>query len=306
MLAGITERLQHSYLGRCLSTFVQIGGIDRATALAAQAFTALIPLLLLLTTALSPGGRNVAGDGLVLRFGLSGESADAVEALFARTGQASIGALSIVLLLFSGLSLTRRLQNLYLQAWRLTPAAGVRRSMNAAFGLAALVLELALLYFARRLIGALPIPAGLSWVLAALVNLVLWTSVPWLLVDRRIPWRRLLPSGLIAGIAVALYGVASTVYMPALIENYSRRYGIFGVTLALVGWLLAVSFIVVVATVLGAELDRAPEPWARRLRARFELEAEGPAAQPETAAAADAASGTSDAGPRTDQTSRAV
>jgi membrane protein len=306
MRAGIAERLERSFLGRCLNTFVEIGGIDRATALAAQSFTALIPLLLLLTSALSSGSRNVAGDAIVERFRLSGASADAVQALFARSGQASIGALSVVLLLFSGLSLTRRLQNLYLQAWRLRPAAGVRRSMNAAFGLAALVLEMALLYFARRLIGALPIPAGLSWVLAALANLVLWTSLPWLLVDRRIPWRRLLPSGLVAGVAVACYGIASTVYMPALIESYSRRYGIFGVTLALVGWLLAISLILVVATVLGAELDRAPEPWARRLRARFGLDTELQTTQRETAAAADSASGASDAGPRTDQTSRAV
>jgi membrane protein len=305
-LARVRGQLERSLLGRCLGTFVEIGGIDRATTLAAQAFTALIPLLLLLTSVLPTGGRNVAGDAIVDRFDLSGGSAQAVQALFARSGEASIGALSVVLLLFSGVSLTRRLQNLYLQAWRLTPPARVRRSMNAAFALAALILELALLYFARRLIGALPIPAVLSWVLAALVNLVLWTSVPWLLLDRRISWRRLLPTGLIAGIAVAVYGIASTIYMPALIESYSRRYGIFGVTLALVGWLLAISLILVVATVLGAEFERAPEPWARRLRARFRLGPEDLEAQPETAAAADSVSGTSEAGPRTDQTSRAV
>ena len=51
-----------------------------------------------------------------------------------------------------------------------------------------------------------------------------------------------------------------------MLESYSERYGLFGVTLALVGWLLAISFIVVAATVVAAELDRAPEPWARRLR----------------------------------------
>jgi membrane protein len=59
-------------------------------------------------------------------------------------------------------------------------------------------------------------------------------------------------------------------------ESYSRRYGLFGVTLALVGWLLCVSLIVVVATIVAAEFDRAPEPWARRLRSRLGL-ATGPA-----------------------------
>jgi membrane protein len=38
------------------------------------------------------------------------------------------------------------------------------------------------------------------------------------------------------------------------------------VTLALVSWLLAISVILVVTTIVGAELDRAPERWAVRLR----------------------------------------
>ena len=55
-------------------------------------------------------------------------------------------------------------------------------------------------------------------------------------------------------------------------ESYSERYGLFGVTLALVGWLLTVSLIIVASTVVAAELDRAEEPWARRVRSRFGIE----------------------------------
>ena len=269
--ARITGRLERTFAGRCLGTFVEIQGIDRATALAAQAFTALIPLLLLLTAVLPTGGGDVAGDAIIQRFRLTGEAADDVRSLFARSGEPTIGVLSVVLLLFSALSLTRRMQNLYLQAWRLPPATGVRRSLNAAFGLAALIIEITLLYFARKLIGALPISGVLSWALACLASLVLWTSVPWLLLDRRISWRRLLPSGVLAAIGTACYGVASTVYMPALMQSYSRRYGIFGVTLSLVGWLLVVSLILVAATAVGAEFDRAEESWARGIRSRFRI-----------------------------------
>ena len=49
--------------------------------------------------------------------------------------------------------------------------------------------------------------------------------------------------------------------MPRLLETYSRRYGLFGVTLALVGWLLAIAFTVVAATTVATEFDRAPDPW---------------------------------------------
>jgi uncharacterized BrkB/YihY/UPF0761 family membrane protein len=52
-------------------------------------------------------------------------------------------------------------------------------------------------------------------------------------------------------------------------ETYSDRYGLFGVTVALVGWLLCISFIVVAATVVAAEFDRSPQPWARAVRRRL-------------------------------------
>ena len=46
-------------------------------------------------------------------------------------------------------------------------------------------------------------------------------------------------------------------------ESNSERYGLFGVTLSLVGWLLCIAVIMVAATVVAAEFDRAPEHWAR-------------------------------------------
>ena len=54
--------------------------------------------------------------------------------------------------------------------------------------------------------------------------------------------------------------------MPRLMTSYSERYGLFGVTIALVGWLLCISFILVASTVVAGEFDRAPEAWATRIR----------------------------------------
>jgi membrane protein len=114
--------------------------------------------------------------------------------------------------------------------------------------------------------------------MSTIAGFVLWTSVPYLLLDRRIAWRRLLPGGAVAGIAVSLYGAATSVYMSRLMTAYSARYGVFGVTVALVGWLLCICFIVVAATVVAAELDRAPEDWAQRLRTKLGADAPRPEA----------------------------
>jgi membrane protein len=191
--------------------------------------------------------------------------------VFDHPAGASTGVLSVLLLIFSGVSLTRRLQRTYQQAWDLPPNKGLRNSLNALLGLATLVVEIGLLYFARSLVRPLPTGWILGVPLAAIGAVLLWTSIPWLLLDRRLRWTRLLPAGVLTAACTSVYGVATTVYMPQLFETYSRRYGLFGVTLALVGWLLCISVIVVAATVVAAQFDRADEPWATRVRDRFRM-----------------------------------
>jgi membrane protein len=270
-LRAAERRLQHSFAGRCLGAFVAFQGVDRAMVISSQLFTALIPLLLLVG-ALAPADRqDLVSDAVIDRFHLEGAAAAAVRQVFAHSGDASIGVFSVVLLVFSGVSLTRRLQRMYEQAWGLPRTSGMRNSVNAALGLAALVVEIALLYFARALVEPLPSGWVLGVPLSAVAALVLWTSVPWLLLDRRLAWRRLLPGGALAAACTGAYGVATTIYMPRLFEVYSLRYGLFGVTLALIGWLLCISLIVVAATVVATQFDSAPEPWARDLRSRLRV-----------------------------------
>lgn len=266
-LRALAARLESTFPGRCIAQFVALQGLDRAVVLASQAFTALIPLLLLVT-ALAPADRSdlVAG-ALTRRFALQGDSADAVDQLFAHTGSGSVGVLSGLLLLFSGISLARRLQRMYLQAWQLEAPSGVGRAVGAATGLAVLVLGIGVLYAARSLVGPVLV-APVSVVAGFLV----WGTVPWLLLDRRVSWRRLVPGAALTAAGTGLYGVASTVYMPALLTSYSKRYGLFGVTLALIGWLLCIALVVVASTAVAVVLDRAEEPWARRVRRGLRIE----------------------------------
>lgn len=261
------------FVGRCVASFVTQQGVDRAVVIASQAFTALIPLLILVSALAPTSRRDLVSEVIIRRFHLKGDAAGAVAELFARPEDGSTGVLSVFLLVFAGLSLARRMQRMYQQAWRVEPPSGVRGSFTAALGLAALLLEIGLLYLVQTLVRAFPVvqwTAGFPT--SALASLVLWTLIPWLLLDRQVPWRRLLPTGVLTALFSSLYGVATLVYMPRLMETYSSRYGLFGVTLALVGWLLCIAFIVVVSTVLASEFDRAEDPWARSLRRRLRLD----------------------------------
>ena len=262
-------------MGRCLGALLELQGIDRAMVLASQAFTALIPLLILVSALAPSDSQDAVAEAIIGRFRLRDAPADDVRQLFLHPAGATTGVLSVLLLVISALSFTRRLQRMYVQVWRLPRGRGLRNSFNALLGLAALVVELGLLSFAQSLVQ--PIPAG--WVLgvplSAVAAIVLWTSIPWLLLDRRRSWRSLLPAGALTGLCTGLYAVATTIYMPRLFASYSLKYGLFGVILALVGWLVAVCFIVVVATIVAAEFDRAPEPWAATLRSRLAPRASG-------------------------------
>jgi uncharacterized BrkB/YihY/UPF0761 family membrane protein len=272
-LKEFARRLEETFPGRCARSFLTLRGIDRAMVISSQALTALIPLLLLVSTLAPASRRDLVSRALIRRFELKGEAADAVREVFAQpVGASSVGVLSVVILVFSGVSLARRMQRMYQDAWRLEPLPGVRGSFNTFLGLGALLLDIALLGLARTLVRALP----LDWLLGVPVSLVsgllLWTFIPWLLLDGRVRWRRLVPTGAVATLCSGVYGVASTIYMPRMMESYSERYGLFGVTLALVGWLLSIALIVVGATVVGAEFDRSQGWFAHRVRSWLGVE----------------------------------
>jgi membrane protein len=249
-----------------------MAGIDRCIVLASQAFTAIIPLLILLSTLAPAGHEDFLAQTIVTRFGLTGDTAAAVHQLFTTPDHASSGVsvFSALLLVFSAVSFTRRLQAMYRAAWE-KEHEGVRSGLFAALGLAALLVEVLVLLVIRSVARSLPVDWLLMLPLSAASGLVLWTSIPYLLLNRAVHWRRLLVTGGVAAIGTALYGVATTVYMPGLMERYTLEFGLFGITIVLIGWLLVVSGVIVVSAAVGAEFDKSRTPWIVRLRTKYHL-----------------------------------
>src|SRR4051812_28157358 len=196
-LQVVAQRLETTFAGRCGREFIALQGFDRSLVLASQAFTALIPLLLLVSALAPADDRDIVARALIGRFRLTGDSADAVRQLFTHSGSSATGVLSGFLLVFSGVSLSRRMQRMYQQAWQVRPRPGVVHAAHAALGLAALVLGIALLYTARALVDQLPVSGVLLLIVSVAASFVLWTTIPWLLLDRRLAWRRLVPGGLL-------------------------------------------------------------------------------------------------------------
>ena len=148
---------------------------------------------------------------------------------------------------------------------------GIRGGLFAALGLLAMLVEVVLLYAMRGLSRSLDLP--LIWTLPVTVaaGLVLWTSIPYLLLHREVHWRRLLVAGGITAVGTAVLGLATTVYMGPLVTEYTQQFGLFGVTIAMIGWLLAAAGVLVSSTAVGAEFDASPGPRLGQVKLRLGL-----------------------------------
>ena len=104
------------------------------------------------------------------------------------------------------------------------------------------------------------VPAGsvLAFVARVVVNTAVWLLLQRLLLSRRIPIRRLLPGSIVIAAGSGVLTLYSALWMPRLIEKNSERYGIIGITFAILTWLILICLCMVVAAVISAELGGAP------------------------------------------------
>jgi membrane protein len=251
---GLVERAESSLPGRCATRFRSIDGRDRTLALAGQAFTALVPLLIV---AAAFTADDAVARGMVERFRLEGQAADAVRLLFSRppgmTGTLTLAGM--VVLFYSALSFTRALQRTWEAAWEL-PRVGFRGTLHALAGFGLLMAQIVALVLLTDLMQGWPgadiTGAGVRLLLAV----VLWLELQYRLLSRRVPRRMLVPGAVVAGAGQLAASIYSAVWMPRLIEVNARRYGVIGVTFAVVTWLIVICLGIVAAAVVSAEVGR--------------------------------------------------
>jgi len=264
--ADLVARAEPWLAVRCLRRFAAIGGRDRALVLGGQAFTTLIPLLIVVAAATSKQGPTAMADRLATRFHVTGASAQAIRTLFERPPGAT-GAITIagvVVTLFSLLSLTRYLQRTYEAAWQL-PAMGIRGTLNGMTATGVLVASLLVLSLLVGLLRNVPAGSALAFLLRIVVNTAVWLLLQRLLLSRRVSIRRLLPGSVVIAAGSALLTLYSALWMPRVIESNAGQYGIIGITFALLTWLIVVGFCMVVAAVISAEIGGAPKVQHRPL-----------------------------------------
>jgi membrane protein len=246
LVRGLIEPLAQ-VVHEMLEPLLRFNMVDRSLALGAQAFGALIPLLIVVETA-EPGNESLA-DGLIKRFNLGDDAADTLRRAFTPpTDSGTITAFGVVVLIVSALSFTRRMQRLYEESWSL-PQRGLGGTGSGLLWLAFLVLY-----------GTLhPLLDGaVNGILSVMLSLggafVLSLMTPYLLLGRRLHWHKLLPQAGLTAFGLLALGVWSTIYMPKAIGSSAAAYGTIGIAFAMLTWLWGLGIVLVVAAVYGSPL----------------------------------------------------
>ena len=250
----LRTRAEASFLGDVARELVRLEVVERSLALASKLFVAVIPLSIIIS-AVVPGADNF-GDSLVNRLGLTGAGAEATRNLFATQGEirGAVSVLGVMILLYSVFSFAKGLQRVYLDIWRL-PAQQVEAMVRRATWVLTFVLFTAMLRPLQDFTERQDLPVA-GHTIAFVFGAVLWVWTPYVLLGRRLPWRRLLPSGLLTAGCVGLYSLASALYLPATFTTNAERYGLIGVAFGLVTWLFGYAAVVIGAATVAGVWDR--------------------------------------------------
>ena len=255
----------HSIVSRTRTVYQRYNALNgRATAAAITlygflALFALAVLAVAIVGFVSSGNDNVAED-IVNWLGVTGTAAKVVtDAVNAASGSARVASVvGIVGLIWVGSSFAVAIAHAYNEAWQV-PARVNSERLKGLGWLAAAALLLAAGSFVTAGLTALPaLVAPLVLAVSLSVNTTLWMWTSWVLPNRRVPWRALLPAAIIGAVGLELLKVAGGYVVPLLVARSSALYGTIGVVVALLAWLLVLGRLVVFVTVI--EVDG----WERR------------------------------------------
>ena len=148
-----------------------------ALALAAKAFVAVVPLVLVLAAWAPAGARQQAGAALVEGMGLDGATAAVVRQLVARPPDASepVTIVGLVLLVFSVLGFARSLQRTFEAAWEL-PRSGLRGYGPGLLGAAVFIGELGALIFLAEAVRSFSVNVVVVALVRPAVGALAWVA----------------------------------------------------------------------------------------------------------------------------------
>jgi membrane protein len=264
-LTWLTRRGPVRLGARTMAGVVRVQIFDRAMTLAAQAFTSIFPVLILLGSVLGSGSGRELADAA----GLPENSRRVLDDAFGHGGFSTFGVVGGLIVLVSSTGLARALARAHAVVWEVRRApSGPRASWRWLIA----VLVLAGFMVGSRLMGwvthRLPLPEPAVVVLLLLADIGIAVLIPRLLLGRGVPARLLLAGGVLFGLVMLVVRPVGAVYLPRALATSSERYGTIGVAFTYIGWLYVVAFCVLLSAIVGRVLTLDEGLAGRLLRGR--------------------------------------
>ena len=244
-----------SWFGKLLlrgaAGLIQVQIFDRSMGLAAQAFTSIFPLLIMFGALIGAQHSTELADALDVPDSSRNLLVDALD----ERGFGTYGVFGVLLVLVSATGLARAMVRGYATVW----GVGKIRSGPAAAGRwLIVVLLLTGFVIGSRAIGAAaddsPLPLLTDTTTLFVLDVAITVLVPWMLLGRAVPVRRLVPGGLAFGLVMLFVRPAGHIYLPRALRSSSAHYGTIGLAFTYIGWLYVISFCLLVTAVIGQTL----------------------------------------------------
>ena len=239
------------FLMRALRDIRDLELFDRAMTLAAQAFTSILPILIV---AGSLRGRlNPEADAMFAQsLNLDDHTAELVrESMPQQTGGVTVSQVGgALLLIIAATSFARALERCFRRIWR-TPKASIRFAWRWVAAIIAIVIGVLLVAATRNVARGTGAISVMQFVVESMIWCVLWWIASWVVINRSVSLRALLPGSVLAGVGFALAAVVGRVYLPGVLASSANQFGVLGLAFSYIGWLFVLMAVFLVAATIG-------------------------------------------------------
>jgi membrane protein len=243
--------------------------VDRGMTLAAHVFTSILPILIVvgaLRATLEPRADAIFAEHL----GFNDATAEMLDKSLPSGTQElrATGVVGVALLVIAATSFARALERSLQTIWR-TPKVSIKFAWRWLAAVAAVIIGVALIVATRIIVrggGAIPV---IEFIAEVAIWTALWWIAGWIVINRRVSLRELLPGALLAGVAFAIAGQVGRIVLPPILAEAASRFGVLGLAFSYIGWLLVLSCILLIAVTAGrvVYLTRSGRAWRRSVSA---------------------------------------
>ena len=225
--------------------------IDRGMTIAAHVFTSILPILIVagaLRSRLDPQTGPIFAEHL----GLDVPTAEILEKSLPGGAQElrATGVIGLILLVIAATSFARALERSLRTIWR-TPSVSIKFAWRWLAALVTVVVGLGLVVATRILVVGNEVMSAVEFIAEVALWSALWLFTSWVVVNRGITLRQLLPGCVLAGIGFSVAGLLGRALLPPLLADSANRFGVLGMAFTYIGWLLVLACILLVATTTG-------------------------------------------------------